>query len=410
MPAAHMPASMSTLMFALHMPTSYNLPMLDHITPMTFMMTHFMTALHMQGLSGAASVSTPMSTTMPASFVFPPSMPMRCVPVPMLYIHVRTFMLLSICTCWRDWNRIMISMAFSKAERTDQLPVGSTIDLQWDVVTETDIHSRLSVNDNYNVFLSNVCFVLPNCMPLAVWLDIRRAEFDSLTFSSSADVTFRVCRSRVVRWGVLQSCIFKLLYHFSKHGVLVKSRPRCERLSALRTAEGLRVLVFIPVILNASHAVVMSTRNCYWILKWVQTDRTAERVLVLESYLCHFTFIIIKCALNVLYMSVQVSVEEQNKEAFWLYFVWWDWLDSMWLGMQKTNKEVWYIEQVVLPVLQVFWNIGKVHKCKAQKKGNHIRVLLWNWVTWKLTLKWKYLSDTVMFQQCFKLRPKRWVL
>lgn len=102
MPAAHMPSSMSTLMFALHMPTSYNLPMLDHITPMTFMMTHFMTALHMQGLSGAASVSTPMSTTMPASFVFPASMPMRCVPVPMLYIHVRTFMLLSICTCWRD--------------------------------------------------------------------------------------------------------------------------------------------------------------------------------------------------------------------------------------------------------------------------------------------------------------------
>lgn len=367
MPAAHVPVSMATPMFAIHMPTSYNLSMSGH---MTFMMTCFMTALQRKVLSVTVPVSNPMS----ASFVFPLTMLMGCVPVPMLRIYMKRFVLTSFRTYGSDRNGIMISMAFSEAKRTDQLPVCSTIDLQRDVVAETEIRSRLPVNDYDDVVLAMVSFLMPKCMSLMVRLDTLQAESDSLLFTFSAGAALRVCRSRVARRGILQSCLFQLLYHLSKHCVLVKSRPLCESLSALGTAVDLWVFILIPVILNARHAVVMSTRNSYWIKKRIQTDRTAERVLVLERSLSHFTLISIRFTLSILILSVQVFVKEQNKETslLFFFFIFWVCMCCMKVGMPKTHKEVWCIRPaVVSPVIQVF-ETSESYKCKLQIKVNRI--------------------------------------
>lgn len=90
------------------------------------------------------------------------------------------------------------------------------------------------------------------------------------------------------RWRILKSCFFKPLHHLCKHGVLVENRSRCESLPALRaTITRLFAAMCVPVVFNAVQAVIVSTGNCYWILKLVQADWTTEMIIVFKTLLCH---------------------------------------------------------------------------------------------------------------------------
>ncbi|KAG5849728.1 hypothetical protein ANANG_G00074800, partial [Anguilla anguilla] len=110
----------------------------------------------------------------------------------------------------------------------------------------------------------------------------HQTGLDSFALSPSADITRHVSRSSetVSRRSSLESCLLQFLHHFSQHDVSAQNRPWSEGLSALGTAVDTSMIILIPAALNTAHAETVSTRNSHRILQQIQTNRTAQLVLI----------------------------------------------------------------------------------------------------------------------------------
>lgn len=182
----------------------------------------------------------------------------------------------------------MSFVSIHSAEMADEALVSATERLQSLAVTAAEFHLVLSGVDHL-VRLTWVEAGMELEVCLAIRGDTHQARFDSLLLATRAHVTLHVpgAREAVADRGGLQTGPLQPLHHFCEHSVLVEGWPGLKGLPALGAAIDPSLVLLVPAVLDAVHAVAVSTGNGHWVFQWIQADWTAERVLVFQNSIRH---------------------------------------------------------------------------------------------------------------------------
>lgn len=185
-------------------------------------------------------------------------------------------------------HQLVPSVSVPGAEMADEALVSAAESLQSLAVAGAEPHLVLGGVDHL-VALPRVEAGVELEVRLTVRGDTHQARFDGLLLSTGADVALHVPGPGVAPadGGGPEAGPLQPLHHLREHGVLVEGWSGLKGLPALGTATHTSGLLLVPAVLDAVHAVAVSTRYGHRVLQWIQADWTAEGVLVFQNSIRH---------------------------------------------------------------------------------------------------------------------------
>lgn len=205
------------------------------------------------------------------------------------------FLYLFLCAFRSCQYYIVSFVVIHHTHRTNAQLISSTVHIHIFVMMRTDLLLQVEVPRGFDqlVFLQGRRFVVCLKVIVAVRCQTYQTRLHSLLLDTCTEITgYITWHAIATNLRVARKFQFlRLVHHVCQYGTSVQNGPGAECLCALGTAEDLQMIIFVPIIINASNAVVVATWDGHWIFQHIQADRTAKLFCITES----FHFVVLCC-------------------------------------------------------------------------------------------------------------------